>query len=63
MFLENLRDLEIGRASNLEELAKMIDEMPIETIEFHAKRNEFSHWLRGRTEFSLAASLRTDDFG
>ena len=56
---------EIGRASNLEELAKMIDEMPIETIEFHAKRNEFSHWLRGRTEFSLAASLRPmtlDDF-
>ncbi len=57
--------VEICRASNLEELAEMVDWAPLESIEFHAKRNEFSHWLRGRTEFSLAASLRPmtlDDF-
>ncbi len=56
---------EIGRASNLEDLTEMIEEAPVESIEFHAKRNEFSHWLRGRTEFSLAALLRPmtlDDF-
>ena len=56
---------EIGRASNLEDLAEMIEGAPVESIEFHAKRNEFSHWLRGRTEFSLAGLLRPmtlDDF-
>ena len=50
--------VEIGRAKNLEELADMVRGVPVSSIEFHAKRNEFSHWLRGRTEFSLAASLR-----
>ncbi|MEC9458164.1 MAG: PEP/pyruvate-binding domain-containing protein [Candidatus Thermoplasmatota archaeon] len=57
--------MEICRASNLENLADLVDEVPIETIEFHAQRNEFSHWLRARTEFSLAASIRPmtlDDF-
>jgi len=49
---------EIGRASNLEEFAKKVDEASIESIEFHATRNEFSHWLRARTEFSLAATIR-----
>ena len=56
---------EICRASNLETLADLVDDVPIETIEFHARRNEFSHWLRARTEFSLAASIRPmtlDDF-
>ncbi|MBI87791.1 MAG: histidine kinase, partial [Euryarchaeota archaeon] len=56
---------EIGRASNLDDLAEMVEKAPVESIEFHAKRNEFSHWLRGRTEFSLAALLRPmtlDDF-
>tara|TARA_Y100000588_G_scaffold116726_1_gene127793 strand:- start:14689 stop:17598 length:2910 start_codon:yes stop_codon:yes gene_type:complete len=50
--------IEIGRASNLEGLAEMVSEVPLESLEFHASRNEFSHWLRGRTEFSLASSLR-----
>ena len=51
-------ETEIGRASNLEEFVVELEGVPIETIEFHATRNEFSHWLRARTEFSLAASLR-----
>ena len=56
---------EVGRASNLKELAEGIETAPIESIEHHARRNQFSHWLRTRTEFSLAASMRPmtiDDF-
>ena len=57
---------EIDRASNLNELAGGIDSIPLESIEYHARRNQFSHWLRTRTEFSLAARMRPmtiDDFG
>ncbi|MFL2493404.1 MAG: PEP/pyruvate-binding domain-containing protein [Candidatus Thalassarchaeum sp.] len=57
---------EIGRASNLKELTGGIDSAPLESIEHHARRNQFSHWLRTRTEFSLAARMRPmtiDDFG
>lgn len=50
---------ELGRASNLEELADKIEEASLESIEFHATRNEFSHWLRARTEFTLAESIRS----
>ena len=56
---------EISRASNLNELAEGIETAPIESIEHHARRNQFSHWLRTRTEFSLAARMRPmtiDDF-
>jgi hypothetical protein len=56
---------EICRSSNLEEFIAGVGKVPIESIEFHATRNEFSHWLRARTEFSLAASIRPmtlDDF-
>jgi hypothetical protein len=49
---------EICRATNLEELVEMVESVPIETIELHAERNEFSHWLRARTEFALASSIR-----
>lgn len=50
--------MEITRASNLEQFVEKAEEVAIESIEFHATRNEFSHWLRARTEFSLAASMR-----
>jgi len=56
---------EISRASNLEDLVNEIDVVSSESIGYHAGRNDFSHWLRTRTEFSLAYSLRPkriDDF-
>jgi len=49
---------EIGTASNLKELAEGIESAPLESIEHHARRNQFSHWLRTRTEFTLASSMR-----
>ena len=56
---------EILKAANLEELVNGIDIVSSESIGYHAGRNDFSHWLRTRTEFSLASSIRPkrlDDF-
>jgi len=49
---------ETGRAKNLYEFEKMIQIIPAESLEFHAKRNHFSIWLRARTEFDLADKFR-----
>jgi CheY-like chemotaxis protein len=49
---------EVGRAKDLNELEKQLQTVPAESIVFHAQSNHFSHWLRARTEFALAAKLR-----
>ncbi len=49
---------EIDRARNLQELAEAILRIPAESLEFHARRNHISIWLRARTEFQLADELR-----
>ena len=49
---------EVGRASNLNELEQQLASVPAESIEYHAARNHFSHWLMTRTEFALAQKLR-----
>ena len=49
---------EIAQASTLRELTARLKDVPVESVEFHAHRNQFSHWLRTRTEFTLAARLR-----
>ena len=49
---------EIGRASNMEEFEKRMQHIPLESIHFHAKRNDFSNWLLARGEFSLAKTLQ-----
>ncbi|MFX1248669.1 MAG: PEP/pyruvate-binding domain-containing protein [Promethearchaeota archaeon] len=49
---------EIGRASNLEEFIEVIQEVPEESIMFHASRNHFSAWLMARGEFDIAYHLR-----
>jgi len=49
---------EWGRARNLPEMAEMIKRVPGEILEFHARRNHISIWLRARTEFELADELR-----
>ena len=50
---------EVTRASNLEEFMHGLESVPIDSIEYHAGRNQFSHWLRTRSEFSLAAGMRS----
>ena len=56
---------EVARADTLVELKHCIGEIDDEILVYHAQRNHFSHWLRTRTEFDLAAQLRpatTSDF-
>lgn len=50
--------VEIARASNMKEFEKIIQNVPLESIQFHADRNDFSNWLMGRCEFKLAMTLR-----
>lgn len=49
---------EVGRAADLRTMAQVLRDVPIESVEFHARRNHFSNWLRARTEFALARRLR-----
>ncbi|MFP4374521.1 MAG: PEP/pyruvate-binding domain-containing protein [Spirochaetaceae bacterium] len=49
---------EVARAHNVQEFERLIKEVPIETVEYHARRNHISIWLRARTEFDLADELR-----
>ncbi|MGD0591372.1 MAG: PEP/pyruvate-binding domain-containing protein [Bacteroidota bacterium] len=49
---------EVGRATNLKQLEEHLQTVPDECIQYHAKRNHFSNWLKARTEFWLAHKLR-----
>jgi CheY-like chemotaxis protein len=49
---------EIARAHNLQEFERKLREVPPESVEYHARRNHISIWLRARTEFELADELR-----
>ena len=49
---------EWGRARNLRELEDQLQRIPAESLRHHALRNDFSNWLRARTEFGLASRIR-----
>ena len=50
---------EVGRAGDLGGLETMaLQEVPAESVAYHAQSNHFSHWLMARTEFALAQKLR-----
>jgi CheY-like chemotaxis protein len=49
---------EVGRAADLKSLREQLQEVPEESIRFHAERNHFSNWLKARTEFWLADKVR-----
>ena len=49
---------EVARAASLQEFQKLIYDVPAECLEFHARRNHISIWLRARTEFETAEKLR-----
>jgi len=58
-FVFRVPDLsEVGRATDLSSLETMLQEVPAESVAYHAQRNHFSHWLMARTEFALAQKLR-----
>ncbi|MCP4895754.1 MAG: hypothetical protein GY906_02170 [bacterium] len=49
---------EIRRATDLRELLQALAIVPDESLVFHAERNDFSAWLKARTEFELASALK-----
>ncbi len=49
---------EVGHASDLKTLEMMLETVPAESLAYHGKRNDFSTWLKARTEFALADKLR-----
>ncbi len=49
---------EVGHASDLKTLEHMLEKVPAESLAYHAERNDFSTWLKARTELELAAKLR-----
>ncbi|HTM22080.1 MAG TPA: PEP/pyruvate-binding domain-containing protein, partial [Kofleriaceae bacterium] len=49
---------EVGRAHDLYELERLLRKVPPDSLEFHARANHFSLWLKARTMFSLAREVR-----
>lgn len=50
--------LAVAEASNLFEFEKALADIPADSLEYHATRNDFSRWLRARTEFDCAETIR-----
>ena len=50
--------IEIARASNMQEFEQTLQKIPLESIQFHADRNDFSKWLMARGEFKAEMELR-----
>jgi CheY-like chemotaxis protein len=53
---------EIRRARSLREFEDALRSVPEESIEFHSRRNQFSHWLLAQGETSLAELIRPLQF-
>ncbi len=51
----------IAKASNMKEFEQTLQKIPLESILYHAERNDFSNWLMARGEFKLAMKLRLRD--
>jgi CheY-like chemotaxis protein len=49
---------EVARAADLRTLEEELRTVPDECIAHHGQRNDFSRWLKARTEFDLAHRLR-----
>jgi CheY-like chemotaxis protein len=49
---------EIGRASNLRKMEKILPNIPDESVYYHATRNHCSSWLMARSEIMLASKLK-----
>lgn len=49
---------EVGCADDLGSMVRVLPEVPLAAIRYHAEQNHFSNWLMARTEFPLADVLR-----
>ncbi len=48
----------VGQAADMRSLLASLHTVAGESIDYHAERNDFSRWLKARTEFRLADLLR-----
>lgn len=48
----------VDSASDLRSLEEKLETVPADSIAYHGERNDFSKWLKARTEFLLAHRLR-----
>jgi CheY-like chemotaxis protein len=48
----------VAEARTLKALEEQLQRAPADSIAYHAERNHFSKWLKARTEFALAYTLR-----
>jgi CheY-like chemotaxis protein len=48
----------VGSAKDLKTLEEMVQKVPAESLAYHGERNDFSTWLKARTELALAEKLR-----
>ncbi|SDF57057.1 DUF5752 family protein [Sporomusa acidovorans] len=48
----------IAKATHITDLEKIIQDLPEESLYYHAVNNHFSRWFRARTEFEVADKLR-----
>jgi response regulator RpfG family c-di-GMP phosphodiesterase len=55
----HIQTTEIARASGMKEFEQILQNIPLESLRFHADRNNFSNWLMARGEFKLAMELRS----
>ena len=49
---------EVARAEDIRTMTRLLPDIPGESLLFHAGLNNFSAWLKARTEFELARLLR-----
>lgn len=57
--------IEVGRAANFLSMEANLNEVPDESIAYHAQRNDFSRWVMARSEIELAikfGSVSVSDF-
>jgi len=56
---------QIGVASNLHEFEELVKKVPVESLVYHGRSNDFSTWLMARGEINIAERLipyKTDEF-
>lgn len=49
---------EIARAQNMQEFEYHLKHVPLDSVVYHAERDDYSKWLMARGEFTLAMKLR-----
>ena len=58
VFRRESDEAEVDRADDLRSLEEKLRTLPAESLLYHGKRNQFSRWLKARTEFAVAHALR-----